>query len=320
MSGRTRIWILTAANGLLLVALVAGLLAPARGRSLSRPLVPAAALEATELRLVAGARSIRLERNGTWEVIVDERRFPARFDRIELFLDGMRRSRVVRRVTDDPALHERLGVSDAAGRVVTIGAARGSWSFVFGESADAPGRIAVRVSGDDTVWLAETNADFYLRQTPSFWAYLRLFPERAEPRDMVRARVEIGDTEAIELVRDAADEWSIVAGEPVSRADPNAVESLARRLVDLVGSGYFEGSFAALEQVGRFSFSLADGRTFGAEIGYDGSVYVARPWGPDLPGEPYGGLTYTLEPATFRRLTPELSALLATARRTRSAA
>jgi hypothetical protein len=316
---RTKIVILAGLNALLVAGLLIGLLAPGRQSGQARPLLPAAALEAIEVRLVTGTQEIHLARNGRWELVVDDRRFPARFDRIELFLDGLRRSRVVRRVTDDPTLHDRLGVSDTTGRLVTIGTGHASWSLVFGAPAELPGSLAVRETDDGTVWLAESSADFYLRQTPSFWAYLRLFPERARPADVVHARIEREGAASFELTRDA-DGWSMDIAGRQSRADQHAVADVARRLVDVVGNGSYEGTFAELEAVLRFSFSLADGRTFGCEIGFDGTVYVARPWGPDLPGDPYGGLMYTLEEASFRRLVPEPSAMLTAGPRSRSAA
>lgn len=305
MTVSQRVILLSALNVLLLLSLALGLTAPSRTRVDERPLVAADAGTVVSLSIETQLETVELVRDERWEIVVDDRRLPARFDRIELMLDDLVSARLISRVTEDPAQHERLGVAGPEARRLTVRTGTGERSFVVGAASAPAGTLFLRHAGDPVVWLARSAADFYLRQSSSFWAYLRLYPEDVGPVQVVRLSVET-ETATFELVRDALDTWTLLMAGVRRVADRQAVASLARQVADLVGRSFYEtDAFERLPLTGRFSFTLADARSFAGEVRYDGDVHVVKPIGERLPGDTYSGLLYTVERTVLARLFPD---------------
>lgn len=301
MSKRKIITALVALNLVLLVTLVVGVFVSRRPESPGRPLLRVDAADVVRIRLAGGREDVNLVRMDTWELVVEERRLPARFDRVELFLEGLERSRIMRPVTEERELHDRFGVGDATGRRVTVDTGAQAITYVVGH-VEQTGQVYAREAGSDPVWVVQSNVDFYLRQSSTFWAYLRLFPEDARPADMVRASFSGDLVQSFEVVRDASNAWRLrIDGSEYAAGGP-AVEGFASRIVDLVGNGYYVGDFDLLYPVAELRFSLADGRAFSAEIRGGDDILVARPAGPRLPGDPYGGLLYTISDTSLERI------------------
>lgn len=314
MTYRRRIVVLATANALLAAALVVGAIVERENEALDEPLI---AGELSDVgRVSFETRGMALERTPqAWDVVVDDRSYPAREDRVSELVDELARARIVRRVTEEPALHEQFGVDDAGGRLLTVEHGGGESRLVFGDAVQ--GAIYVRHAGRDTVWLARAALDFHLDRGAVYYALLRLFPETARPQEVVRLSVATA-AEEYELVRrpgESGERWEIGAegagqGVAGTTADGEVAASLARTVADLVGSGFYAGdAWDGLPVVARVSFDLADGRSFAVEIRDEGGMFVARPRGPALPGEAYGGLTYTLEPDTLRRVAPSLESI-----------
>lgn len=315
MTYRRRLVALVAANAVLIVLLVAGALATRRPEPIDEPLFAVDLADVGRISFSPPGFALERTANG-WDLALDEDVFPAREDRVGEFLDELEGARVFRRVTDDTALHAELGLDDARGRQITVEAGGVESRVVFGD--EAPGGIYLRRGGSSTAWVASAAVGFYIRQGPAYWALLRVFPESARSDEAIRLSVATAAQRyALELrsggegerwVTGAVGGSSAVEGRP---ADPEAVASLARSVVDLVGSGYYGGdAWEELPFVARVSFTLADGRSFAVEVRDRGEFLVARPEGPALPGERYGGLSYTLDRQAVRRLSPELDRLV----------
>ena len=314
MTHRRRVVVLVSANALLAAALVVGAIAGREHEPLDEPLIVGELPDVG--RVSFETPGFALERTvAGWDVVVDARAYPAREDRVDELVDELGRARIVRRVTDDPRLHDEFGVDEARGRTLAVEHDGGESRLVFGD--EVPGAIYLRRSGRETVWLARTALDFHLDRGAVYYAFLRLFPESARPQEVVRLSV-VTAADDYELVRrpgENGERWGIVAASTRlevagGTADEEVAASLARTVVDLVGSGFYGGdAWVSLPVVARVSFDLADGRSFAVEIRDEGGFLVARPRGPALPGEAYEGLTYTLDPATVRRVAPSFESV-----------
>ncbi len=308
MSYRGRVVLLGVVNVVLLVTLVVGAVVTRRPRPLDEPLLAVEPADVGRVSFVS--RGFSMERGASgWALSLDGGVYPARDDRVGELLDELAGARIVRRVADDPAVFEELGVADDQGTLVTVEAGGAESRFVFGD--EEPDGVYVRRGSSQSVWLARGALGFYLEQGAVYWALLRLFPESARPADAVRVSVESpAEDYDITLQPGAAGERWVVAAEG-SRVQSDRAASLVRTAVDLVGSGFYGGgAWDELPQVARVSFVLADGRSFVVEVRDEGDLLVARPRGPSLPGAPYDSLTYTIEPQVVRRLTPDLRTLV----------
>jgi hypothetical protein len=322
MSTRIRLLVLVGANIVLLATLVIGVVVRREGRDGSEPLLTVSASDIATVSLAAGETEAVLERaRGGWEIVSADGRFPARSDRVEPFLRELAEARLVRIVTERSELHPEFGVDEAGGRVVRLESADGASTFVFGQP-DAAGRgLYARRAGEERVYLSDSEVDFYLDRGELFWAYLRIFPESARPGEVVRMSAAVTASDGVpssrelELVLDATDggeRWFVGRQGDRTPAVTESVQELARGIVDMVGSGYYVGEWGALTPAGRVAFDLADGRSFRAAIRDAGGVYVIRPDGPAVPGEPYGGLRYTISESTYRGLFPDAESLIET--------
>ena len=311
---RTRATLLLAAvDALLALMLIAGLLS-GRAPAPARPLVDEGVTRATALS-VYGADPTELRRDaGGWSIVRGDASYPARADRVDAFLGALAAGTLVREVTDDATLLGQFGLLEPRVRRVVVEADGSPRELLFGDAAEAPGMLYHRVGDGQTVWLVEAPIDFYLGQTASFWAYLRLFPEDAYAGEAVRLTVELsgggsrvaGATySSLELSRGADDGWSAaVDGREIGVSAAGAL-AYARDLVDLVGGGFYEGSVDDLPTLATLGFLLADGRTYSVEVLTDGEALVLVPRGARLPGAEYGGLVYTASPERIARLVPD---------------
>lgn len=315
MSYRGRVIVLVSLDAFLAFALIAGAIASRRPQPIDEPLL---AVDTDDVALVEfERRAFALERAATgWTLAVDGGVYPARADRVGELVDELAGARVVRRVADDRAVHGELGVDETRGRALAVEGPGGRTRLVFGD--EVPGGIYVRRGESRTVWMVRADLGFYLEQGPFFWAMLRVFPESARSGEAVRLEVE-REGDSYEIVRrpaDGGERWILAGGtttavERGATMDEDAAASLARTAVELVGSGFYGGRrWDESPVVARVSYSLSDGRSFGLEVRADGELLVVQASGPALPGEPYGGLTYTIEPQTLAQLAPRPGAVL----------
>lgn len=316
---RYRIVALIAMNVVLVVALLFG--AFGQGSvSEDRPLTRAQLLPA--VRVVIDAESVVSIARGDdgWDLLIDDGRYPARHDRIEPFVDEIESGRIIREVTSDPALHADFGLAEGLARRVVIDTGSAAVELLFGTPGDRPDSVYVREPGDATVLLARAAVDFYLRQPPSFWAYLRVFPEDVLAARTVRVGLRVGSAAmrfsmdpgyaALDLIRDIDGRWSISMDSSIVEVSQLEGERLARNLADLVADGFYEGPLAGLTPIASIAFTVSDGRVFEADVLTDGEIVVVDPSGPGLPGSRYGGLRYILAAEKLGRLIPRAAALV----------
>ncbi|MFW5744763.1 MAG: DUF4340 domain-containing protein [bacterium] len=317
MSYLGRVVVLAVVNALLLVTLVVGAVVTRGPHPLDEPLLAAEPADVGRVSFVS--RDFSIERGASgWELSLDGEAYPARDDRVGELLDELAGARIVRRVADDPAVFEELGVADDQGSLVSVEAGGAESRFVFGD--EEPDGIYVRRGASQSVWLARGALGFYLEQGAPYWALLRLFPESARPADAIRVSVEsrVEDYDITLEPGPDGERWVVAAAGDASaavaegsRVRHDRAGSLVRTAVDLVGSGFYDGgAWDELPSVARVSFVLADGRSFRVEVRDDGDFLVARPQGPSLPGAPYDSLRYTIDPQVVRQLTPDLRTLV----------
>lgn len=300
----TRTWVLAAANLVMVALLVAGSIGSRTERRETR-LLDLEPGSVTSFSLTATSTLAFERRADGWEIVDGEKRYPARSDRIEPFLAELAEARVTRFVTGRPGRHAELGVAEEQSDRIDLTAGTARVGVFVGEERD--GELLVRRVGSDDVVATRARIGFYLDQTESFWAYLRLFPESARPTELVRASIMLPGEPALVASRTGPDatEWRIERGGAPAVDDslPAArLDELARDLVDLVGVQFYHGSVESLPIVARISFGLADGRTFAVTVSTDGESLVAVPDGPDLPGARFGGIAYTIAEERLRRL------------------
>ncbi len=316
---RSRIVALILVNVVALIALLVGLFG-FRSASELRPLTRVD-LGSADRAMIASNAVVSLARSeGGWELLVEDGRYPARDDRIEPFLSEIGSAQIIRAVTDDPSLHADFGLTEALARRVVIGADEGDVDVLFGSPGDRPDTIYARDPEDAVVVLARAALDFYLRQPASFWAYLRLFPEDVVGSRIVRVGLRLGEGgmpasvdpgyDELELVRDARERWFLATRSGTVEASGVEVARFTRNLADLVGDGFYEGPVTDLVRVVSITFTVSDGREFSADVFTDGEIIVVNPDGGGLPGDPYGGLFYTLNPEKLPRIIPRATALL----------
>jgi len=315
---RPRLFVLIAIDAVLVIALLVGLVGHGSAPGL-RPLTKLDPGSADRVTIVDdSAISVERAREG-WDLLVEDGRYPARSDRIEPFLEEIESAVIIRDVTDDPDLHADFGVTEALSRRVMIDSGVQTVSLLFGSRGDEPDTVYALEAGESTVMLARAAVDFYLQQPPSFWAYLRVFPEDIAAARIVRVRLRVGEAAApvgaepgyndLELVRDAGERWFLTTDPGTVEASGVGVARFARDLADLVGDGFYEGPVADLAPVVSVEFTVSDGREFSAEVLTDGEVLIVDPDGQGLPGSRYDGLRYTLAREKLLRLIPPASAL-----------
>jgi hypothetical protein len=271
-------------------------------------------LEIQKVQITSTPATIELENDGQdWVLVEGLRRFPARDDRIDTFLNELTGSRLVRKVTANDTLWGDFGLARDAPLTVTVqsgpASAARTVTAVWGDESSEPGLAYVRLVGDSTVYASDGRVSFYLEQPATYWSYLRVFPEDLRASETIAVSGTVSTRFADDEIWEADlawqrnnDQWTSASGELLNGEE---VDRLLRELSDLVGRDFHRRSPAGYEAVGSIAADYSDGRTFAVELLDSGDGLVARASGQALPGDPFGGLYYEIPEATVRRLFPQ---------------
>lgn len=269
-------------NLLAVIALVGGLRGSG-GPEARPPRLPQLGNQQIDRLLVEGSfgRVELVREQSSWDLIHSGRRFPAREDRIDAFLDVLLSATIDREIaaTGTPnAELDAYGLGPDARRI-TISTTTGDLLLQAGDTASGVESVYMIVEG--RIVLVSGAIDFYLSQSDSFWAYLRVLPESVRASDV------------IDLVLTELDQRISL---------DNAGAALV--LADLVGGGFYDGAPPSVARA-EWRIFLNDGREFVVWLAETSAGPLVWARGPALPGERYGGLVYTLPPATLERLRSE---------------
>lgn len=334
--GARRVAAYAAVLGALVVLYVVGaVLSPGRGGAVREQLLPI--LDQTEVtRIViqpSGSESAAREllRDGSWWLVEETRRFPAREDRVAGFLSELRDARVSRTVTNNPEQYDALSVSPETATLVQLFAAPGQ-AQLGGSTQDAPvvsllwgdisvsgGRFVKRAAGE-AVYETDAQVSLYLNQGAPYWSYLRLLPESVTGTGVVELSIRRSDeqprayTVRKERTPDG-DQWQPVDG--VTRGlDNAAVTRLAGSISDLVGRDFYRGEepLSEANRIAAVSVITQTGAEFVIHVHRVGEQTVAVASGNGVPrsadGEPY---PVEIPASRLDQLTPELNSLVAEA-------
>lgn len=279
------------------------------------------------ITISSGDGVIMLRRDGAdWSIVEDQWTLPARADRIDSLLEEVGQSTLVRKVTGNPDLWARFNVTDGAGVVLALefetAGSDTPDTIVWGGGASEPGLSYIRFSDTPEVYATDARLTFYLQQPRTYWSYLRVLPESVVATDIISVRgdadISVGAGEELSgsyaLHRTvgaepgAPESW--IADGVQGTLDPDAVNRLMRDIADLVGADFAPGESVDAPGAGAITITLSDAREFTIDIDERTGAFVCRASGPELPGDAYGGLTYTLRPATVRQLFPRVEDLL----------
>ncbi len=313
MTLRTRI---ITYSGVLFALVVLYILGIALGpqRAVARSLLPGLESDSVTRLEIFGESSIELESadRETWEILLFERRFPARAERVASFLEELSSARAVRVVTRNRGLWSDLGVAESEGIRIAVETSspereRRSYGFVWGSASTEPGLSFVRMEGADEVVATDAQLDFFLQQPTAYWSYLRLFPEDILPGDVITVTAATpSGMQGYAFQKSTgqdSEQWIDAEGDPV---DAQIMTPLLRTLVDLVGKEFAadQSIIQAGSETTRITFDLSDGRQFQVRLVPNGADYRAQAEGPAVPAAAYGTIVYLLEGRTVDRIFP----------------
>lgn len=183
------------------------------------------------------------------DIVLSDRRIPARADRFEAFVETMYAMERESFVTENPERHDELLVSRGSAfyrgydyRVSLSDRAGRDYEALIGVSSDSP-VVFVRRAGEDAVYRLEDTMSFYMDQGPAYWAEFRLFAGQfpVETIESVRleeyregewntvSRLRSTDSDRLRFERDRDESGN---------ADYRANERAIRRVLSLEADGF----------------------------------------------------------------------------------
>jgi len=229
--------------------------------------------QAQQVIVTSADASYRIERTQRGWAMRDRGDYPVLSARLNQLTRGLSDLRYTRRMTSDPAKHERLGVTDpregGRGILVQIQDGRGALlvNLILGVE---PNGLYVRRVDDDQTWAAEGE----LPPLRDIAAWLDLNPVDIDPSSFARVEVQPAVGRAYILARDQADQpWRIAtpALAPLSQSIVNAAAERLTQLspVDVQPAPAIQGPAIARVRTTMFSgvaieaeFIESDGRTW----------------------------------------------------------
>jgi len=222
----------------------------------------------------ASYRIERAQRGGeqVW-VMRDRDDYPVLASRLAQLTEGLEGLRYTRRMTNDPAKHERLGVGDPRegrrGVLVQIEDGRGALlvNLILGIE---PGGLYVRRPDSDQTWAAQGE----LPPLRNIAAWLQLTPLDMPAERLARVEITPHEGRAYVLARDSADMPWRIASPALAALAQSSVTAAAERIAQLAPVDVRTAPAIQGEPFARVRATTFDGITLDAElIERDG-----RPW------------------------------------------
>lgn len=187
---------------------------------------------AQRITVTSADASYRIERTQRGWAMRDRGDYPVLATRLAQLTEGLAGLQYMRRMTSDPAKHERLGVTDPreGGRGVLVQIEDGQGAFLVNLilGVETSG-LYVRRPDQDQVWAARGDLP-PLRNVAS---WLDLQPLEMPADNIVRVEISPSEGGAYALAREDGEEFAIVG--PVRREAlaPSSVTATAERIVSL---------------------------------------------------------------------------------------
>lgn len=188
--------------------------------------------QAQRITITSGEASYRIERTQRGWAMRDRGDYPVLANRLAQLTEGLEGLRYTRRMTSDPAKHERLGVTDprqeGRGILVQIEDGRGAFlvNLILGVE---PNGLYVRRVDDDQTWAAEGE----LPPLRDIAAWLDLTPVAIDPSSFARVEISPATGRAYILARDTAEQPWRIAVPALAPLSQSVVGNAAERLTQL---------------------------------------------------------------------------------------
>lgn len=160
---------------------------------------------AQRITVTSADASYRIERTQRGWAMRDRGDFPVLGARLAQLTEGLEQLRYVRRMTSDPAKHERLGVSDprqgGRGVLVQVEDSRGAFLVNLILGVEPGGALYVRRPDDPQTWAATGE----LPPLRDIAAWLNLRPLEIEPARIARVEISPAEGGAYILARQTPD-------------------------------------------------------------------------------------------------------------------
>ncbi len=264
--------------------------------------------------------SYRIERTQAGWAMRDRDDFPVLASRLNQLTTGLSELRYTRRMTSDPAKHERLGVGDpregGRGVLVQIEDGRGALVVSLILGVEPGGGIYVRRPDQDQTWAAQGN----LPPLRDVAAWMDLSPLDLTPERLQRVEIMPGVGRAYILARDGADQPWRIASPALAALSESSVASVAERITQLAPADVRTAPAIQGAARARLRAQTFDGIFIDAElIESDGRTWlkmVARGATPEQESaalalnERISAWAYALGSLEAESLAPPLSALV----------
>lgn len=177
--------------------------------------------------------SYRIERTERGWAMRDRGDFPVLGARLAQLTEGLEQLRYVRRMTNDPDKHERLGVSDprqgGRGVLVQIEDSRGAFLVNLILGIEPSGALYVRRPDDAQTWAATGE----LPPLRDVAAWLNLRPVELEPARIARVEVSPAEGGAYILARQAPDAAFAMVSPAREALAASSLDATALRLTQI---------------------------------------------------------------------------------------
>jgi hypothetical protein len=187
---------------------------------------------AQRISVTSAEATYRIERTQQGWAMRDRDDYPVRSSRLAQLTEGLETLRYSRRMTSDPAKHERLGVTDpregGRGVLVQIEDGRGALlvNLILGVETNG---LYVRRPDEEQTWAAEGELP-PLRDVTS---WMDLQPLNLPADRLARVEITPAEGRAYTLARDSADQPWRIASPAFASPVQSAVTSTAERLTQL---------------------------------------------------------------------------------------
>jgi hypothetical protein len=223
-----------------------------------------------------GETRLKKDREGNWNVLIEDASFPAEKGKIDRFFEILDRGRIIRTATEKKELWDTFEVGEEGLPRISFTGDRGTVVLINGKPGDAGTEQYVRFQGENRVLLLSEGLSFYAEQGSPYWSELRLFPRSLEGKDLVAISVK-GAVPGYRLVREKKETgpalWLLEGRRDVKIAQSKA-DGLANALAALTASDFVPPSMKGLTGIGKgeliIEFLASDGKSYSLEIGNSG--------------------------------------------------
>jgi hypothetical protein len=225
---------------------------------------------------VTGA--VTLEKTGgTWSVVYEDQRYPAKQSRVDDLLSALTRSGAYAARGSSRDIQEKLGLTDSQPSRITVSSGGNALLTLLVGVEDASGSsIHLRKLGEDTVRGGEDRFTPFIQGARSTWEDLRLFPDENGVKlnaDSVQRFTVFpppdaeGNTQPHFILVRSGSDWQLDGAGPAGTPKTADIDAYIRGIIDAAGDDFAPGlspadeAFADSAAISRVILELGDGTT-----------------------------------------------------------